>query len=196
MLFNPQRMTNQGMENQRMTNRGTGAGGAKTNLHGKAFESKTEHLTGFIQKRIGYEKDNIILLRQGELKQYFRKTFQKELIRHPDEAYLIRQGDQYTLKILEKKNQNVEGSVIEKLGLGAFYKEEYQSCLGPMFKVEYAYCLSSFLKQKYLSNTLKYNFLRDYNERNQIQVLFGDDEDYPEKLNDWLIGVAHKGSAP
>lgn len=173
-----------------LSNKGTGAGGAKTNLHGKSFESKTENLNGFIQKKIGntcyYEKDNIIFLRQGELKQYFKKVFQKELIRHPDEAYLIRQGDQYTLKILEKKNQNVEGSVIEKLGLGAFYKEEYEWCLGTQFKVEYAYCLSNFLKQKYLSNTLKFNFLREKNKRNNIEVLFGDDDDYQEKLNDWL----------
>jgi len=177
-----------------LSNKGTGAGGAKTNLHGKAFETKTENLNGFIQKKIGYEKDNMVFLRQGELKQYFKKVFQKELIRHPDEAYLIRQGDQYTLKILEKKNQNVEGSVMEKLGLGAFYKEEYEWCLGPQFKVEYAYCLSAFLKQKYLSDTLKFNFLREKNKRNNIEVLFGDDEDYQEKLNAWL-GVAPPSDA-
>jgi len=179
-----------------MTNRGTGAGGAKTNLHGKAFEAKTEHLDGFTQKRIGYEKDNIVYLRQGELKTYFRKVFQKEMIRHPDEAYLIRNGDQYTLKIIEKKTQNVEGSVIEKLNLGAYYKEEYEWCLGPQFKVEYAYCLSDFLKQKYLSDTLKFNFLREKNKRNNIEVLFGDDEDYQEKLTAWLrVGVAPPSDA-
>lgn len=178
----------------KISNKGTGAGGAKTNLNGKAFETKTEHLNGFNQKKIGYEKDNIVFLRQGELKQYFKKVFQKELIRHPDEAYLIRQGDQYTLKILEKKNQNVEGSVMEKLGLGAFYKEEYEWCLGPQFKVEYAYCLSAFLKQKYMSDTLKFNFLREKNKRNHIEVLFGDDEDYQEKLNAWL-GVAPPSDA-
>jgi len=168
-----------------LKNKGTGAGGAKTNLHGKAFETKTEH-DGFVQKRIGYEKDNIVYLKQGELKQYFKKMFQKELIRHPDEAYLIRNGDQYTLKILEKKTQNVEGSVMEKLGLGAYYKEEYEWCVGPQFKVEYAYCLSNFLKQKYLSDTLKFNFLREKNKRNHIEVLFGDDDDYQEKLTAWL----------
>jgi hypothetical protein len=183
-----------------MENKGTGAGGAKTNQHGKAFEKKTEYLTGFEKKLLGrscyLEKDNMVYLRQGELKQYFRNVFQKELIRFPDEAYLIRQGDQYTLKILEKKTQNVEGSVMEKLGLGAFYKEEYEWCLGPMFKVEYAYCLSSFLKQKYLSDTLKFKFLREKNQRNHIEVLFGDDEDYPEKLSAWLgLGVAPPSDA-
>jgi len=169
-------------------NRGTGAGGAKTNRNGKAFEAKTEP-EGFLPKEIGLEKDNLVYLRQGELKRYFKTVFQKELIRYPDEAYLIRNGDQYTLKIIEKKTQNVEGSVMEKLGLGAFYKEEYEWCLGPQFKVEYAYCLSNFLKQKYLSDTLKFNFLREKNKRNHIEVLFGDDDDYQEKLNAWLIGV-------
>jgi hypothetical protein len=184
-----------------LKNKGTGAGGAKTNLHGKAFETKTEHdgfavePKGFLEKRIGYEKDNVVYLKQGELKQYFKKMFQKELIRHPDEAYLIRNGDQYTLKILEKKTQNVEGSVIEKLGLGAYYKEEYEWCVGPQFKVEYAYCLSNFLKQKYLSDTLKFNFLREKNKRNHIEVLFGDDDDYQEKLIAWLIGVSSPSDA-
>jgi hypothetical protein len=176
-------------------NKGTGAGGAKTNLHGKAFERSTENVFGE-KKIIGQkklfgnayymEKDNIVLLTQGALKKYFKHFFKKEMIRCPDEAYLIRNGDNYTLKILEKKCQNVEGSVIEKLCLGQYIKEEYQSCLDSRFTVEYAFCLNSFLKQKYLSDTIKYEFLRQYNERNHIQVFFGDDPDYYEKLDNWI----------
>uniref|UniRef100_A0A6C0AGJ2 Uncharacterized protein n=1 Tax=viral metagenome TaxID=1070528 RepID=A0A6C0AGJ2_9ZZZZ len=181
-----------------MTNKGTGAGGSKTNIHGKAFEAKTEHLDGFTKKCIGYEKDNIVYLRQTELKKYFRTMFKKEVIRYPDEAYLIRNGDKYTLKIIEKKSQKVEGSVIEKLNLGPFYKEEYEWCLGPQFKVEYAYCLSSFLKKKYLSDTLKSKFLREMNRRNEIIVLFGDDEDYQERLNEFIYNEStlHSSVSP
>ena len=179
-----------------MANKGTGSGGAKTNVHGKAFEAKTEHLDGFTKKRIGYEKDNIVYLRQAELKKYFKTIFNIEMIRHPDEAYLIRNEHQYTLKIIEKKSQNVEGSVIEKLNLGAFYKEEYEWCLGPQFKIEYAYCLSAFLKQKYLSDTLKSKFLREKNKRNEIVVLFGDDEDYQERLNEFISKPVQTESIP
>lgn len=167
-----------------MANKGTGAGGTKTNVNGKAFEAKTEHLDGFTKKHIGYEKDDIVFLKQGELKRYFKQKFNIETRRHPDEAYLIRTGDHYILIIIEKKSQNVEGSVIEKLKLGDFYQKEYADCLGSQFKIVYAYCLSAFLKKKYLSNNFK--FLRKFNEQNGIVVLFGDDEDYPEMLNEFI----------
>lgn len=176
-------------------NKGIGAGGANTNHNGKSFETKTDNesrLCGFEKKNIGnthyMEKDNMVFLSQGALKKYFKHFFKMEMIRCPDEAYLIKEGDKYILKILEKKCQNVEGSVIEKLCLGQYIKEEYKSCLDSRFTVEYAFCLSSFLKQKYLSETIKYGFLREYNERNKIHVLFGDDPDYYEKLDHWIQG--------
>jgi len=51
---------------------------------------------------------NVVYLTQGGLKSYFAHFFKKEMIRSPDEAYLFRDGDSYILKVLEKKNQNVE----------------------------------------------------------------------------------------
>ena len=186
-------------------NRGTGAGGANTNVNGKSFEEKTSNeqrllSTGFIKKNIpGYKGKNayylvkemsptesITYLTQGGLKAYFEHFFKKEMCRQPDEAYLFRNGTTYTLKVLEKKNQNTAGSVDTKLLAGPGFIEEYQILLGDAFTVHYAFCISAFLKKDYVSDTVKYKALRTINERHGIKVLYGDDADYYETLDAWI----------
>lgn len=188
-----------------LVNRGTGAGGANTNASGKPFEKKTENesrllANGFVRKSIpGYKGKNdfylekmesptkgVIYLTQGGLKSYFAHFFKKEMFRCPDEAYLFRDGDSYTLKVLEKKNQNVAGSVDTKLLAGPGFLEEYQLCLGVAFRIRYAFCISDFLKKEYISDALKYEILRKINEKHGIAVLFGDDENYYSTLDSWL----------
>ncbi len=191
--------------NEPIVNRGTGAGGANTNKNGKSFEQKTENESrllsnGFVRKPIpgtrgksafylekstGTDK-SIIYLTQGGLKTYFAHFFKKELFRHPDEAYLFRDGEKYTLKVLEKKNQNVEGSVDTKLCTAHHFKREYQICLGPEFQVEYAFCVSEFLKRYYTSSDKKWIVMRTIHQEEGTVVLFGDDADYYEKLDSWL----------
>jgi len=186
-------------------NRGTGAGGANTNVNGKSFEEKTSNeqrlLTrGFIKKTIpGYKGKNayylvkevspsesIIYLTQGGLKAYFQHFLKKKMCRCPDEAYLFLNGTTYILKILEKKNQNTGGSVDTKLLAGPGFIEEYQIILGDAFTVHYAFCISAFLKKDYVSDTVKYKTLRTINERHNINVLYGDDANYYETLDTWI----------
>lgn len=186
-------------------NKGTGAGGANTNKNGKSFEKKTENesrllLQGYVRKTIpgcsskfGYflqkeisPTESITFLTQGGLKAYFAHTFKKEMCRSPDEAYLFQHGDTYTLKILEKKNQNTAGSVDTKLLAGKGFIDEYQYLLGEQFTVQYAFCISDFLKKDYISDSVKSKALRFINEKYDIAVLFGDDEDYYEKLDAWI----------
>jgi hypothetical protein len=190
-------------------NKGTGAGGANTNVTGKSFEQKTENETrlleaGFTRKPIpGYEKntegsfyyliketsptESVVYLTQGGLKKYFEHFFKKELCRHPDEAYLFRNGDQYTLKILEKKNQNKSGSVDTKLMTARDFIEEYEDSIeDPNFTVHYAFCVSDFLKKDYVSDKKKWVLLRGRHKKYGIAVLFGDDPDYYETLDAWI----------
>lgn len=190
-------------------NKGTGAGGANTNVTGKSFEQKTENETrllaaGFTKKPIpGYEKntegsfyyliketsptESVVYLTQGGLKKYFEHFFKKELCRHPDEAYLFRNGDQYTLKILEKKNQNKSGSVDTKLMTARDFIEEYEDSIeDPNFTVHYAFCVSDFLKKDYVSDKKKWVLLRARHKKYGIAVLFGDDPDYYETLDAWI----------
>lgn len=185
-----------------MANRGTGAGGAGTNASGLPFEEKTGN-----QARLqegGYsmvamqgggkfsyylEKDGVVFMMKGGLKTYMKEKFGVEIFREPDEAYLIRRATRYVLKILEKKNQNTDGSVDTKLLAGPGFLEEYAWSLkdaGARIDVEYGFCLSNFLKEKVMSEKPKWQALRDINKKYGITLLFGDDEDYFEKLDEWL----------
>jgi hypothetical protein len=185
-------------------NRGTGAGGANTNKNGKSFEEKTSNeerllSNGFVKKTIPgtsgkynyyLEKKigdrTITFLTQTALKSYFMKFFNIELFRKPDEAYLLNENGKYTLKILEKKNQNVEGSVDTKLLAGPTFIEEYKLCLGESFEVEYAFCISKFLQTHYESDEKKYRILRQILENHNVSVFFGEESDYFTKIDSWI----------
>ncbi len=188
-----------------LLNRGTGAGGANTNKFGKLFEKKTENESrllenGFVRKIIpgckskcGYylvkeigPTESITYLTQGGLKAYCKHFFSKDMCRSPDEAYLFQKGDKYTLKILEKKNQNTPGSVDTKLLAGKGFLDEYEYLLGENFTIRYAFCLSAFLKKDYIADTPKSKALRYINEKYGICVLFGDDDNYFETLDAWI----------
>lgn len=186
-------------------NKGTGAGGANTNANGKSFEQKTENESrllsdGFVRTTIpgcttkyGFylvketgPTESITYLTQGGLKAYFAHFFQKEMCRSPDEAYLVRNGDTYTLKILEKKNQNSPGSVYTKLLAGKGFLDEYTFLLDERFTVRYAFCLSAFLQKEYLADSVKSRALRHINQTYGIAVLFGEDDNYYATLDAWI----------
>jgi hypothetical protein len=136
-------------------NKGTGAGGANTNYHGKKFEEKTNNQQRLLE--IGYSKNSftkkpkktyyyylsktfedktIVFVLQNGLKLYMKKKYNIELFRCPDEAYIIEYNSgRKVIKILEKKEQNVEGSVETKLWSGPSLKREYELVLGTEFEV-------------------------------------------------------------
>jgi hypothetical protein len=183
-------------------NQGAGAGGANTNLYGKEFEEKTNNqkrliTMGFIKinfmKKYSYLKSTeiqtpIIFILQSGLKKYIKYKYNINLFRCPDEAYIIENHltGKKIVKILEKKEQNVEGSVETKLWSGPSLKREYELVLGNDFEVHYGFCVSSFLKKKLESPITKYVILNQILRENNIQVLFGDDDNYFEKLDEWI----------
>jgi len=226
-------------------NKGTGAGGANTNLYGKNFENKTNnqsrlldtgyckysftkkpknindfyllntftpfrtedaqpvhfcslnssHSVGVLnEKRCKKEKEEkkIIFVLQNGFKMYMKNKYNIDIFRCPDEAYIIEyinnenQIYKTVIKILEKKRQNVEGSVETKLWSGPSLKREYELVLGENFEVHYGFCVSDFLKKKLISNEKKYTIFNKILNEHNIDVLFGDDEDYFETLDNWL----------
>ena len=193
-------------KNNSIVNRGTGAGGSNTNYHGKKFEEKTNNQQrllniGYTKNRFAtkskkqhdyylsktFEDKTIIFILQNGLKIYMKHKYNIDIFRCPDEAYII----EYTtgkkiIKILEKKEQNVEGSVETKLWAGPSLKREYELILGNNFEVHYGFCLSNFLKNKMISTEEKYVILNIIFCENNISVLFGDDDDYFEKLDEWI----------
>lgn len=192
----------------KIINKGTGAGGANTNYYGKQFEENTNNQQRLLE--MGYEKkyftqtskntqDNydylsktfedktVVNVSQEGLKKYCKNKYNIEIIRKPDEAYII----EYTngvkvIKILEKKEQNVEGSVETKLWAGLALKREYELVLGTEFKVVYGFCVNKFLQNKFVSCDKKYMILNQILQENDIAVLFGEDENYFQTLDIWI----------
>ena len=187
-------------------NNGTGAGGANTNYHGKKFEEKTNNQQRLLE--MGYTKNSftkknkeaydyylsktfedktIVFILQNGLKRYMKNKYNIDLFRCPDEAYIIEYtSGRKVLKILEKKEQNKEGSVETKLWSGPSLKREYELILGAEFEVFYGFCVSEFLKNKLISNEKKYTILNTIFIETNIAVLFGDDENYFETFDSWF----------
>ena len=188
---------------QKSSNKGTGAGGAATNYHGKLFETKTDNETrllneGFIKTVTGhtkfgyflskqFEDKRVIFVSQSGLKEFIKKFYNVDIFRHPDEAYIFEYTDgRRVIKILEKKEQNVEGSVDTKLLSGPIFREEYEEALEDKFKVKYAFCVSKFLQDKILIPDKKHLIFNKIMTKHGIDILFGDDLNYFDKLDEWL----------
>jgi len=180
------------------------AGGANTNLYGKAFEAKTDNYARLLES--GYKTNNfskkskknadylssnmedktIIFTSQNGLKLYMKNKYDIELFRNPDEAYIIEKNGKYIIKILEKKAQNVEGSVETKLWSGPALKREYEIIMGNNFVIEYSFCISKFLQEKIISNDKKYKVLKQILDESNINIFFGEDSNYFDKIYEWI----------
>jgi len=187
-------------------NKGTGAGGANTNLYGKQFEDKTNNQPRLLE--MGYTKHSftnkpknvydyylsktfddktIYFVLQNGLKKYMKTKYNIDMFRCPDEAYIIEYNNgRKIIKILEKKEQNVSGSVETKLWAGPSLKREYELVLGTAFEVLYGFCVSEYLIQKMNSMEKKYTILNTIFIENNIAVLSGDDENYFDTLDAWV----------
>jgi len=198
--------------NEKIFNKGIGAGGSNTNINGLSFEKKTSIENKLLEnnfKKIVMNKKNkygyyftcnnnnakIIYLTQTGFKLYFKKKFNIDVYKHPDEAFLIISKNKYYIKILEKKNQNVNGSVEDKLKTGKFNKKEYEKIfekcitnlkLSHKFDISYAFCISKFLQNKFMSNLPKYEIIKEIMTEDDIQIFYGEDENYFDKLFEWI----------
>jgi hypothetical protein len=133
------------------------------------------------------ENKKIIFVLQTGLKKYMKNKYNIELFRCPDEAYILEYNSGKTvIKILEKKEQNVEGSVETKLWSGPSLKREYELVLGVEFEVFYGFSVNEFLQKKLVSTKQKYTILSAILHENNIAVLFGDNENYYETLDAWI----------
>lgn len=191
----------------KIINRGKGAGGKNTTLCGGLFEKKTSLENklienNFIKHKIDTKKNsyyyeyiingmNIKYFNQDGLKKYLKNTYNIETYRKPDEAVLLKKDGKYHLKILEKKNQNVDGSVEEKLKTGAFTRREYELMLNKnkdlYFKISFSIVLSKFLENKFNSNMEKYNNIKKIMVEDKIYLFYGDTDEYIENIYKWIL---------
>ena len=186
----------------KIVNKGTGAGGAKTNKNGLPFEKKTDSekrllANGYTKIVFGKPKSDyylqkkfddkrVMFFKQGGLKSYIKYKFNYNLFRHPDEAYIIKyKTGEIEIYIIEKKVQNVEGSVIDKLLSVIGIKEEYILSFENKIKVNYSLCINSYLKKK-INSEKKYTHWNTIFQKNNIPIFYGDDDTYFDSLDKWL----------
>lgn len=197
-------------------NRGTGAGGANTNINGKAYEKKVSHTDrlledGYVKKltpfkryldkiedfSVYYEKQlgpttSVIYTKQNDflywLNYKHQANFNVKEGKRPDGAYIFYEGSEMThVYIIEAKTQNVDGSVKEKVESADFKLFHYKQRFEKLTaKPKIHYAFS-------LDNYLKEWYqgsccddLRQYNQDHNIAVFFGEDPDYWFKLNKWI----------
>lgn len=145
-------------------------GGSKTNINGLYFEQTTSLNDALINKGYTIEegfnvyKDNKMIGISAPKNNLYKKILEPKGINFeniiskkllPDDAFYNINNN--TVYILEKKFQNVDGSVDEKLQTCGFKKGQYEKLFSPInIKVEYIYILNDWFKQ------YKYHDVLDY----------------------------------
>ncbi|WP_289048546.1 hypothetical protein [uncultured Psychrobacter sp.] len=144
-------------------------GGAQTNINGLSFERDTD-LMQIIDSNGKHDIEGNKIYKNGLLiAEYFSKHslytgflepkgiayrdyISAKLL--PDDAFIVGR----TCYIIEKKYQNVAGSVDEKLVTFPFKREQYQKMFSPLgIKVEFYYLLNDwFEKNERYRDTLAY----------------------------------------
>ena len=144
-------------------------GGSQTNLNGLHFEQTTclndalINIGYIIKDNCVYKDDELVGISAPKNALYkkilepngidFKKIISKKLL--PDEAFYNIQNK--TIYIIEKKFQNRDGSVDEKLQTCPFKKMQYQKLFSPIdIKVEYIYVLNNWFKNEKYSDVLDY----------------------------------------
>lgn len=174
--------------------------------YGKIFEEKTCNYDrlldiGYKQKKMvsnpklksdyylikKYPDKKIIFVTQSGLKRYCaHKNYDINVLRYPDEAFIIEYySGEKILKILEKKEQHVDGSIDIKLWGGPSLKREYEIVFSN-FTVEYAFCVNDYIQYYFQNGNTKYEILDYILDENGINVFFGDDPDYFEHIDFWI----------
>ena len=173
-------------------NRGTGAGGANTNVSGKSFEARMSMQSKLIDSgytktitdkacKFGYSlsktidnKIEINYVKQIGLKKYLHfehsnKDLLLDELNHPDECFIIQDKSRSPfffkpkLIVIEMKNQNVSGSCFDKLYNGMYYKCLYDKLIGKYYDVEYHFVVSEFIEKKINSKPMLKQILNENN---------------------------------
>ena len=186
------------VETTKIVNKGTGAGGANTNVNGLSYEDKTNLETLYTVlktekidkktelKTIKFPNYEISLINanKSKLYKYLKSINEKNTTlqpaagcKEPDEAYI--DNVRKTIFIIEKKFQQTEGSVDEKIQTGPFKKFHYSQQF-PNYKIHYIYCLSDWFKRA------EYTSVLDYLLNNDIPIFWGNDENYKNNIITYL----------
>ena len=171
--------------------KGAGAGGAQTNKNGLPYEEltdlKTEYTIVSTNKYCNHIKfpqceTTWVSTSQSKFFKYMDAYMDKTVdkahgCKNPDECYIDHQTK--TIFILEKKFQQVSGSVCEKIQTSNFKMWQYGRTF-PDFCIVYMYCLSDWFK-------LNCKAELEYLGQKNVPVFWGNDAQYKSKIIDFMI---------
>jgi hypothetical protein len=180
-------------------NRGTGAGGSNTNKTGLSYERLTDlsdrytvlstakltaKSTAIQWQEIQFNDDTTVFTAANQAQFFnYMKPHEAENItpahgcKRPDEAYI--NENTKTVIIIEKKFQQVSGSVCEKIQTAEFKKWQYSRTF-PDYKINYVYCLSEWFKLNCTSEL-------EYLELIKIPVFWGNSPTYKADMVNFIL---------
>ena len=179
-------------KDNKIKNKGTGAGGSNTNKNGLPYEDFTD-LNTHIEilktnknsttiRFINYDTE----LEKPKGKTGLFKVLSKQLdesvekghgCRQPDECYINMKNK--NLYIIEKKFQQISGSVIEKIQTPEFKIWNY-SQMFPSFTIVYIYCLCNYYKENAKAEL-------EYLKKKEISVFWGDSKTYKDDIINFIV---------
>ena len=172
-------------------NKGNGAGGANTNKNGLPYEEMTDLNDCY---SVVEENDHDIVIKFHNHEKIFNKTRQSNLFKcmhshidanitkahgckNPDECYIDHENK--VIFIIEKKFQQVPGSVCEKIQTYDFKLWQYRRTF-PDFDIVYIYCLSGWFKDNCKAE------MEYFHEKN-VPVFWGNSETYKQDMIDFIV---------
>ena len=172
-------------------NKGTGAGGTKTNENGLSYEEITdlndkitilkEFKTSIIIKFNGNEK-SFKKTKQANLFKCFKDEMNKDIAKahgckNPDECYIDEEFK--NIFIIEKKFQQCSGSVCEKIQTPDFKLWQYSRTF-PDYTIIYIYCLSDWFKKNCIAELEYLNF-------KNIPYFWGSSKTYKDDIINFIL---------
>lgn len=180
------------LQAMKVQTKGVGAGGSNTNKNGLSYEELTdlgteyqEHSTNETSSVITFNShpDNkLISTKQSKMFKCMSHAIDETVIKahgckNPDECYI--DESKKIIFIIEKKFQQVSGSVCEKIQSAGFKNWQYSRTF-PKYKIIYIYCLSSWFEKNCKAEL-------EYLKSNHIQVFWGNSPTYKNDIIQYMI---------
>ena len=175
----------------KIDNKGTGAGGSKTNETGLPYENFTDLKDKYyvISKIVNGEKIKFmnheceyIKTSKSDFFKYMDKFIDKNIVKghgckQPDECYINEIGK--IIFIIEKKFQQTGGSVCEKIQTCEFKTWQYTRTF-PGWRIVYIYCLSDWFIKNCVAEI-------EYLNYKKLPIFWGNSLSYKEDVIKFII---------
>lgn len=185
------------LKKTKVKNNGTGAGGKNTNKNGLPYEKLTELNTEYnillsskLYNKIKFKmnEDRIFIsTKQSNFFKYMGKHINKNVkkahgCKKPDECYIDK--DKKIIFIIEKKFQQVSGSVCEKVQTPHMKVWQYNRTFTD-WNIVYIYCLSEWFKKNCIAEL-------EYLDEMKFKYFIGSDKDYKKKIIKYILNYKLK----